>query len=106
MTKATKATKSVTTKVIAASTVVVHNYAEFTHGIILEHLHNNTYRVYFPADMSPKTAKYQASTADAYANRTRTITFGKGFFISRFKTIDDVRTAQAYYKRTGLALES
>ena len=106
----TKAVKAVATGTNTAverlqvGTVVVHNYGEFTHGTIIEDK-GNAYVVYFPADMSPLTPKYQANTTEAHAARQRTITLGKGFFVSRFKTLNEVRAAQELCKRMGRDLE-
>jgi hypothetical protein len=99
MTKSTSATTRLPVK-----TVVVHNYGEFTHGVIVGHT-ENAYVVYFPADMCPDTPKYRANTVDAIKTRQRTITHGKGFFVSRFKTLADVRAAQEKCKLSGLDLE-
>ncbi|AMM43605.1 hypothetical protein FDG95_gp386 [Pectobacterium phage vB_PcaM_CBB] len=106
-----KATKSVQAnnveniKRLPIGTVVVHNYGEFTHGVIVGHA-EHAYQVYFSADMSPMLPKYQANTDEAIKARMRTITLGKGFFVSRFKTIEAVREAQRKYKNRGLDLES
>lgn len=86
-------------------TVVVHNYGEFTHGVIVGY-EGSAYKVYFSADMSPMLTKYQANTNEAVLARTRIITHGKGFFVSRFKSIIAVRTAQRKYKNRGMDLES
>lgn len=106
-----KATKAVATnnvtniKRLPVGTVVVHNYGEFTHGVIVDYT-ENAYKVYFSADMSPMLPKYQANTDEAIEARVRTITLGKGFFVSRFKSIPEVREAQRKYKNRGLDLES
>jgi hypothetical protein len=106
MTKSTTVNVATTQRLpLALGTVVVHNYGEFTHGVIVDYT-EMAYVVYFPADMSPKTPKYMDESEQSIANRTRTITLGKGFFVSRFKTIDDVRAAREHYKLTGSALEA
>lgn len=103
MTSTNKATA--TPSVLAIGTVVVHNYGEFTHGVIVGYS-DNAYKVFFSPDCSPLTPKYQANTKEAIAARIRTITLGKGFFVSRFNTIEDVRQAQLDYKKSGIALET
>jgi hypothetical protein len=89
---------------LTVGTVVVHNYGEFTHGVILEVLHD-AYSVYFPDDMCPDIPKYQNNTIEAMKARIRTITHGKGFFVSRFKTLNEVRSAQHLCKLMGMDLE-
>lgn len=113
MTKSAKVIKPAVAKgkvqainVLPRGTVVVHNYGEFTHGVILEHVADKQYRVYFSDDMSPMLPKYQANTDEAIKARVRTITVGKGFFVSRFKSIEEVREAQRKYKDRGLNLEN
>lgn len=106
-----KATKSVQAnnveniKRLPIGTVVVHNYGEFTHGVIVGYT-EHAYKVYFRADMSPMLPKYQDKTDEAFKARLRTITLGKGFFVSRFKSIAEVCEAQRKYKNRGLDLES
>lgn len=102
-TKATAKTTSVQS--LPLGTVVVHNYGEFTHGVICGYV-GDAYKVYFTADMSPATPKYQANTAECHSARIRTITHGKGFFVSRYPSLSAVREAQRKYKNRGLALES
>ena len=85
-------------------TVVVHNYGEFAHGVVVGYA-GDSYKVYFSSDMSPMVPKYQANTEEAHAARIRTITLGKGFFVSRFKSLDKVREAQIKYKNRGMGLE-
>lgn len=87
--------------ILEAGTVVVHNYGEFTHGVITEHVGNGMYKVFFPEENCPNTAKYKV-----LENRIRTLRHNAGFFVSRFDTLDNVKKAQKKYKKSGLALES
>ena len=91
-------------KRLPVGTVVVHNYGEFTHGVVVGYK-DNAYLVYFSADMSPMIPKYQTNTDEAFKARTRIITLGKGFFVSRFKSMTEVRMAQLKYKNRGTNLE-
>ncbi len=104
-TKAVAVNKEQNNARLPIGTVVVHNYGEFTHGVIFGYS-GKSYQVYFSADMSPMTAKYQANTEEAVKARIRTITLGKGFFVSRFKSIPEVREAQRKYKNRGMILET
>lgn len=104
-TKTSTDTKVMDIKRLPIGTVVVHNYGEFTHGVICGYT-EDAYKVYFRADMSPMTAKYQANTDEAAKARIRTITLGKGFFVSRFKSIPEVCEAQRKYKARGMSLET
>ncbi|AQW88554.1 hypothetical protein pEaSNUABM50_00027 [Erwinia phage pEa_SNUABM_50] len=90
---------------LEVGTIVVHNYTTFCHGTITGYAPDGAYHVYFPTDMAPNMPKYQANTVEATQNRTRTLTAGSGFFVSKHKSFASIRELQRKYRQKGAALE-
>lgn len=116
-------TTSKTVSAIVAGTIVVHNYGEFTHGVVMNRAYmppadiealnkkygrdvfaslvSDQYIVFFPLYFCPKSKHYAENSILQY----RILTSKDGFFVSKCKSITDVLEKQAQYRKSGAALE-